>query len=247
MTTRICAAALCLVLAGCDLWWQVRCPTGSSPMTKDLGEWTNKWCEKVGPRGEVYKEGPFVSTYPNGSKRRKGSYSQDHPQGVWRTWHRNGQISGEVDHSKPDAPTRFWFSNGQLRVDGQRAKRKRHGLWKQYYRNGQKEYEETWVNGVLEGAFRSWREDGTPDQEGSYKNGKESGTWVNYHPNGRVSTKGQAADGLRAGEWQYWLEDGSVRPMPEEAKGFERVTPLLGGVRRSRIMSNTFTKVRDDP
>ena len=69
------------------------------------------------------------------------------------------------------------------------------GIGYDIYDNGQLQTEQSYTNGVLNGAWKEWYKDGKIWSEGNYKEGKEHGLEKWWHQNGELKFKGDYNNG----------------------------------------------------
>ncbi|HEU4633016.1 MAG TPA: TonB family protein [Flavisolibacter sp.] len=126
------------------------------------------------------KDGPYTLYYPKRMVAQAGYYKENKMNGIWQTWHSNGQ--------KKDSGL---IKNNLLT-----------GLWKEWYPSGRLKFECTYQEnsaytvksvsnayyGIKNGGFTSWYEDGTMESNGTYTNDIMEGEWKFYHTNGTPST-----------------------------------------------------------
>ena len=81
-----------------------------------------------------------------------------------------------------------------------------------YYKNGQKQNEVWYVDGKLEGVYRSWYENGELESEISYRNGMRNGKTIEYYRNGQKSRElDYSINHYVYGSEVSWYENGILR------------------------------------
>lgn len=90
------------------------------------------------------------------------SYVKGVKEGLWRTWH----------------------TNGQLYKEGTSINNKEHGEYKEYFENGTLRYHYHYDMGKKTGRWLGWYEDGTPYTERNFKNDQLHGRLVHYDETG---------------------------------------------------------------
>lgn len=107
---RLALAALALVLTACGRV-EARWPDG-----------TPRHAGRLDLHGE--RHGEWVFHYPDGSLRERGRYDHGRRTGLWRQWHRGGELASEGERSWDEAihasrrvgPWSFWDPDGTLRA-----------------------------------------------------------------------------------------------------------------------------------
>ena len=103
------------------------------------------------------------------------NYKEGKRDGLWRSWHENGQLRTEKNYKdgKGDGLSMRWYENGQLQREYNYKDGKRDGLWRGWYANGQLEREKNYKDGKGDGLYRGWHENGQLEYEYNIKDGKE--------------------------------------------------------------------------
>lgn len=104
-----------------------------------------------------------------------------------------------------------------------------------YFPNGNKAYEETFVNGLLEGANSMYYQNGKVYYQYHYKKGNDEGPFVMYYPNGKVREKGTYKSDELDGPNEFYNADGSLR----------QVEQYKMGVRNGKAKLYTGSKVKE--
>ena len=116
-----------------------------------------------GAFSEWYKSGGYVR------KRSTGRYKDNLPDGIWTTWHENGQKKreGSFAHGVEEGEWKEWSATGNLIFAGGFSKGKRHGQGTAY-----------WTNGVY--------------GKGSFSEGHPDGEWKFYDKSGPITNCGKS-------------------------------------------------------
>lgn len=185
-------------------------------------------------------------------------------QGVWKKYYQNGRVryTGEFKHGKevgtfkyysaassdhpiavkifnPDntiADVTFYTEEGVLQSKGKMDGKNRVGKWLYFHEDGKTVMaEENYVDGKLDGDYKTFYLSGKPTeiayykdglldstyrkysikghlyQHLTYKNGKLNGKAVYYNrKTGILTTRGQFKDDVRVGTWENYAEDGEL-------------------------------------
>ena len=95
------------------------------------------------------ENGLYQSWHENGQKWEEAHYVDGKHHGLYQSWHPNGQK--EIEMTCPDGKCLYWHQNGQKYMEG------------------------TWVNGKRHGLFQRWNKNGTLLEEGIYEHGLNAG------------------------------------------------------------------------
>ncbi len=107
---------------------------------------------------------------------------------------------------------RILFANGNVSREYQyyldnRGWEVRHGFHKTWRENGTPIVEEEFVDGKLNGIYRSWWHDnGKIQEQGQYENGEKTGLWKNWNPEGILTHEREYLNGRLHGkcnEYEY--------------------------------------------
>jgi hypothetical protein len=125
-----------------------------------------------------------------------------------RQWHiKKDKYGNETRSSCKEA----W----QVNVNGQK-----HGKYIEYFEGGNPSVSATFMNGILNGPYKSFDGDGaTILEEGLYKNGKKDGKWVENWYERKVVSRGQYLNGEPIGIWSC---NASEKQLQYDFKSHER-------------------------
>lgn len=172
------------------------------------------------------KDGPLTAYYPKGLLALQGSFQNGQRNGLWRSWHKNGQIkdSGTIKNDQLTGSWITWYENGKMTTRAHFSDEKslyssmrpiasetsslllfpepassKNGTWETWSVNGQQKDSGNYENDFKTGLWKSWYANGKPESQGSY-GAKESlqGDWIFYREDGTVSTKEKYLDGKLA-------------------------------------------------
>ncbi len=149
-------------------------------------------------KGEYKKrqrEGEWVWTWADGSKRETRHYTGGRLDGFVRSWYPNGtpEVEEEYKAGKPNGTWRWWHSNGELGAEQQFADGKLHGRANHWHADGKRYAEVSYFQGSPDATFCVWHPNGVRAEAGEFFQGKRIGVWTRWDTNGRVIT--EAADG----------------------------------------------------
>ncbi len=178
------------------------------------------------------RQGLWIEKYPNGIVRYEIYFKDNHPAGVFRKYYPNGNLKVKMyfDSKGKRASAIFYDKEGHKVAMGYFNNRKKDSLWQYYandtmviaeesYKNGVKNGaeriystvsypnildEKFWKNGKLDSIWTRSYPDGTPEYIAQYKNGKRNGTYTAFDVNGRAVVIGQYKDDVSVGTWKYW-------------------------------------------
>lgn len=104
-----------------------------------------------------------------------------------------------------------YYENGNIQIIGNLNENNlKTDKWEYFYENGQLEFEEEYVNGVLNGEFKSYYENGGVKVTGHYENDKRTGQWSQHYKNGQVGETGTFVEGVFKGEGRFYYENGKL-------------------------------------
>jgi len=136
-------------------------------------------------------------------------------------------------HDNDDlADVKFFSEQGVIESEGMMKGKKRVGKWTYYHTDGKSVMsEENYVDGKLDGEYKTFYPDGSPTEIASYKNGKLEGNYKKYaikghliydfnYKNGMLNgkaayysrktgdliKKGQFKDDMRVGTWENYVD-----------------------------------------
>ena len=135
------------------------------------------------------KKDKHIEYYPNGQKKKEGTYTDGKMDGLWIDWYENGQKYHErtfIDGYVEGLDIRY-HKNGHYNRVITTKRGQTDGLDTFYYENGQKKTEEEMIPYTInDGYVKVWFEDGQKKLEGTYNNGERNGKWTYYNFDGSV-------------------------------------------------------------
>jgi antitoxin component YwqK of YwqJK toxin-antitoxin module len=140
--------------------------------------------------------GQVFSLYDDGKELTGGTLKDGKRDGVWTSWHKNGQkwTEGTFKNGEMGLYT-IWYENGKKKVEitykyGKEIER----LEWTYYENGIFLIE-TFKNGEM-GLYTIWYGSGRKKIEGTYKDGKKDGLWTEWDGEGQKISEITYKDGI---------------------------------------------------
>jgi antitoxin component YwqK of YwqJK toxin-antitoxin module len=146
--------------------------------------------KKQGPWLYLGKDKPEKG-YPEEGKIEEGPYLDDHKNGIWTKYHKDGltpRLVGTYVHGRAKGEYTKTFENGQVKETGTRGNKKMTGSLKRYF------------------------EDGQISQEKNFNDlGKENGVQKMYYPNGQIWLEYESKNGVKTGKQIRYTETGEVK------------------------------------
>ncbi len=147
--------------------------------------------------------------------------------GVYTTWHGNGQKSseGKVRNGLNEGLWNYWYEDGKPResgvfskgeytlsdtwdLSGKPAVRQGNGYYKSFHGNGVVAFEGTYKNGKPHGLFVTRNADNVTVMEVNYNQGKYYGAFKQYLDTGELLSEGFFQNGVQVGEWSWYHANG---------------------------------------
>lgn len=134
------------------------------------------------------KHGPYTIYYPKNIIASSGHYNNNKINGVWQTWHPNGnkKDSGLVINNQLVGLWKEWYSNGQVKKECTYSDVQSNSIYNSL--------NQPWT-GPKNGSYNSWYMNGTLESSGNYENEIMNGEWKWYYENGNQSTIEYYSDG----------------------------------------------------
>ena len=111
-------------------------------------------------------------------------YTDDKKEGLWREYHKNGQLKSEGNYvaGLKDGLHKEWENNGVLLLEGYYTKGKANGLMKWFHERGHLAGEGNMIDGIRVGMWKicDIQENGFCI-DAYFKDGKRDGKWKIYH------------------------------------------------------------------
>jgi antitoxin component YwqK of YwqJK toxin-antitoxin module len=179
------------------------------------------------------ENGYYRGYYINGRLSAEGWLKDGKAQGTWlyydepgtltaRTHYLNGDLSGYKEEYLPNGKKSFeskydggWLeqitqydSTGKVLIRDSFPKGS--GNYVLLYPNGAKMAEGRYVNGDLDGPYRTYFFDGSPESILYYKKGLPDSSFRNFYFGGAKLTEGQYSGGKKTGTWTSYNEEGKI-------------------------------------
>ncbi|MFA5418306.1 MAG: toxin-antitoxin system YwqK family antitoxin [Bacteroidales bacterium] len=182
------------------------------------------------------KNGPWKSTYPNGSLKSTGQFRNNLPYGTFTSYYPDGNKKAITvfDNQGIVARNKTWYESGNLMAKGKYMNKQKDSTWLYYgdstnqlisvenYYQGQLNGESItyypgtgqpaeviiFKNGMKQGDLRKYFPDGSIMTEGTYLNDKLNGPFTLYYPEGKIQVKGTYKNGNQLDDWKYFGLDG---------------------------------------
>ena len=148
------------------------------------------------PGTEKPFSGWVKENYDNGRLKRLGYLNDGAKDGLWTSWHENGEKQLEIRYKKDvlHGKTSSWHPNGQKKSAGNIRDGEMDGPWEEWYENGWKSKVQSCDFGKLVSAT-VWKPDGEKCPVSNIVNGK--GILLEYKEDGTIQKRYTFKDGVR--------------------------------------------------
>ncbi len=151
------------------------------------------------------RHGLWIKYYTNGNIRYQGEFEHGKEIGVFKFYHaaapKNPIIVKEFNSHDSKAMVKFYTKKGVLESEGTTQGKTRIGKWVYYHRDGETiMQEENYLNGKLEGDYKTYFSDKNPTVIAIYKNGVLHGKFKQFSIKGHVYQDLTYVDGKLQGE-----------------------------------------------
>lgn len=177
--------------------------------------------------------GLYTQWYANAQKQEEGNYIHGVKDGVWKTWHEDGNPASEkfFTAGRKNGVFTEWHPNGQMKSKGAYVNDLEEGLWETWTDAGQPFTQTMWRGGRKNGVDKEWQ--GTCQvREETFVNDLKEGPAIYYswwYPSEKpmecyLSGKGSYKNDLKDGAWKTWKYDrdrGYVEREEQWEKGVE--------------------------
>jgi len=160
-----------------------------------------------------HKTGKWKKVYSNGKIRYTGQFKKGLPQGVFKYYNSNGQLTSILTYSKDGktAACKMYYVKGQLRATGFYYDRKKDSTWLYYSETTQKLVaEENYKRGMKNGRWRIYFDNEVVSSEVFWKNDMKQGKWTEYFKNGEKRLETNYINGLLDGDYVLY----SIKKVP---------------------------------
>ncbi len=137
------------------------------------------------------RHGKWMKKFKNGNLRYQGEFNHGKEIGIFKYYSlkskNNPSIIKTFNENDHIALVKFFKPNGKLMSEGKMDNKKRIGKWV-YYQNDGKTIlqEENYVNGKLDGEYKTYFENNKPTIIAHYKNGLLDGSYKRYEYKGFI-------------------------------------------------------------
>ncbi len=140
------------------------------------------------PETEDPYSGWVRENYDNGQLKRLGYLNDGRKEGLWTSWHENGEKKKEIRYNKDVAhgTATEWYANGQKKGVGQIKDGEMDGPWEEWYENGWKSKVQNCDFGKLISAT-AWKPNGEKCPVTNVTNG--TGELIDYNENGTIDKR----------------------------------------------------------
>mgnify|MGYP006089070981 CR=1 FL=1 len=147
------------------------------------------------PDTEDLFSGWVKENYDNDRLKRLGYLNDGAKDGLWTSWHENGEKQLEIRYKKDvlHGKTSSWHPNGQKKSAGNIRDGEMDGPWEEWYENGWKERVQNCDFGKLVSAT-VWKPDGEKCPVSNVVNGK--GELIDYNEDGTIDKRHTFRDGV---------------------------------------------------
>lgn len=156
------------------------------------------------------KQGEWVKFYENSEIiRYKGQFKDDKPVGKFVYYYPSKTVRTIIVHDEGSNRSEafYYHENEKLIAHGIYRNQEKDSVWTHFLPTGHYSYEETYVNGVLNGERITYYGPEVTDtktklvlRKANYKDGRLQGEFIEYFPDGVVKTKGRYSSGVYDGE-----------------------------------------------
>jgi antitoxin component YwqK of YwqJK toxin-antitoxin module len=129
--------------------------------------------------------------YSTGGMFEKGRIVNGKKEGLWLSWHENGEKLGEYHYKNGELNGigKQWFVNGKIQALSKYKDGKLIDTAKRYHSNGRlSEFAYYNNSGLQDGKFTIWHENGNIIQEGYYILGRKDSICQTYYDNGKIKS-----------------------------------------------------------
>jgi antitoxin component YwqK of YwqJK toxin-antitoxin module len=159
-------------------------------------------------------EGIYKIYYEDGNTQSETTYENGIKNGVFKVYYESGNESkiGNYLNNKEEGEINEYYSDGSKKSITNYKNGKLEGKKEGYYeKSGQLSYEESYIEGELEGKRIIYFADGNMSIEENYKTGKIDGNKVEYYSDGTVKIEEKYKDGNLDGIRKEWYENGQIK------------------------------------
>lgn len=158
------------------------------------------------------KTGVWKKFYENGSVRYEGQFENDKEVGTFKFYDEDSKTPTIIKVFEPKstiAEVTYYQTNGLIESTGKMDGKLRISKWRYFYPNGKTlMIEENYINGILEGVFKSYFKNSKTSELLVYKNGKLHGNCKRFGDNGVLIEESNYENGQLNGAAAYYTTEG---------------------------------------
>ncbi|MEA1886544.1 MAG: hypothetical protein U9N72_04980 [Bacteroidota bacterium] len=186
-----------------------------------------------------HRQGHWIKKYPNGQLMYEGYFIDDEPEGEFKRYDEEGNLTSVLNYSTDSDTVSacFYHPNGFIAAKGKYIGQKKIGEWLfysdyvenhllmkckyeedkiegtriKYHWNGEIAEKLEFSEGIKSGKWKQYFTDGTLALESTYINGKRNGEFKSWHTNGKPEITGRYVENVRTGVWNFYNSDGTLR------------------------------------
>ncbi len=185
------------------------------------------------------RQGHWIKKYPNGQIMYKGYFSGDKPEGEFKRYDEDGNLTSVLNYSTniDTVSACFYHPNGYIAGKGKYIDQEKTGEWLyysdyvenhllmrckydenhiegmriKYHWNGEIAEKLEFSDGIKSGEWKQYYTDGILSLESAYINGTRNGEFRTWDTNGKPEITGQYIKDVRTGIWHFFNTDGTLR------------------------------------
>ncbi len=219
------------------------------------------------------KTGKWLNYHANGKKRYEGTFREGYEIGTFKFYNGLGILASQLMYSQKGtyADAKMFYNNGVVKAEGRFHNRKKDGVWKFYsrspnllkkeesykdgindgawriyYPHGQLSSEVFWKDGKRDGTWKEFFENGEPSLDANFKNGKLDGEYATYFMGNMIAKEGNYVEGSMDGIWFFYNEKGELTKKERHSKGFLQQKATFANGKLVKLENHGFTPFDDD-
>lgn len=174
-----------------------------------------------------------TGTYPDGSVRYKGYFSDGRPVGKMVRYYPDGKVQAEMEYRGDTVESILYSRDGKYMSTGKYVNKLKTGVWKflkgddllaeenyrnnvldgeslSYFQSGEMAGCKTWRNGKPDGGWKLYYENGQLRLQACYHLGKIDGEVRSYDQKGVLRVQGKYRNDRKEGKWEFYDEKGEL-------------------------------------
>lgn len=166
-----------------------------------------------GPWNLDKKDGLWITYYKSGVVQDEGLWKENKQVGIWKYYEETGKLLNDTLYEsmdiKPLTVNSYELENGDDGLSYHQG-RKFTGLAITYHKKNIISTEANYMNGVLNGTYKSYYKKGNAQTTGNYQNGFYHGQWITYAENGNPQTDIYYINGKIEGQYKLYHKNGKL-------------------------------------